>query len=216
MAPSLLHRVVTASLALCAVVPALALSACAPPESRGASTLRFALSTAPQVTASASAPAIRLGEVRVLSRRVNLQEPILLSAAGGNVTVTFALRQREGTTIVLNPMSLEQATVTPYTYSEHGKRATPPFVALEPSHVTLANGGSMSCWTDDPSGRVLAQAFGAGGAWLGSPIAVSAEGTDVVGAPQVIAVDSRHAVAVYIVSSEDGFQLVAASLQQVR
>lgn len=212
MARSLVHRRASASLALCAVVPALALSACAPPESRSASTLRFALSTTPEATATATAPAIRVGEVRVLSRRVNLQEPVLLSAVDGNVRVTFALRQREGATVALNPTSLEQAAVTPYTYSEHAKRATPPFLALEPSRVTLANGGSMSCWTDDHSGRVLAQAFGVGGTWLGSPIAVSAERVDVFGAPQVIAADSRHAVAVYFVSGEDGFELVAASL----
>lgn len=214
MARSFVRCLVTASVALCAVAPALALSACAAPESQGASTLRFALSTS--TSATATAPALRVRELRVLSRHVNLLQPILLGAADGNVTVTFALRQRNGATVALNPMSLERSTVAPYTYSEQAKRATPPFLAMDPARVLLASRGSVSCWTDSESGRLLAQAFGADGTWLGSPIAVSPEGMDVFGGPQVIAADGQHLVVAFFVSTEDGFELVAASLEQVR
>jgi hypothetical protein len=216
MPPSFVRRLVTASLALCAVAPSLFVAACAAPESQRASTLRFAVSTTTAATATAAAPPIRVGEVRVLSRHVNLQEPILLGAAEGNVTITFAHRQREGSTVALNPTSLEPNSVTAYTYSEHVKRARPPFLALDLSRVLLANGGSMSCWTDSESSRVLAQAFGADGTWVGSPIAVSPEGMDVFGAPQVVVADGRHVVAAFFASTEDGFELVAASLEQVR
>jgi hypothetical protein len=213
MSPSIVRRFVTAALVFCAVAPSLALLACAAPESSGASTLRFALST---TTANAAAPAIRPGEVRVLSRRVNLQQPILLGKVDGNVTVTFALRQREGATIALNPTSLEQTAVAAYTYSEYVKRATPPFLGVDPSRVILASGGSVSCWTDSESGRVLAQAFAADGTWIGSPIAVSPEGMEVFGAPLVLAVDTHRVVAAFFASTEDGFELVATSFEPVR
>lgn len=215
MAPSFLRRLITSSLAVCAVAPALLLSACASTESRGGSTLRFALSTTTQATAIAT-PAIRAGEVRVVSRRVNLQEPLRLGAANGNVTITFARRQYEGATVTLNATSLEQGAVTAYTFPEHARRATPAFFALDPSRVSLPNGGSVSCWTDNESGRVLAQAFDAEGRGLGAPIAASPEGMEVFGAPQVIAADGRHVVAAFFASTEDGFELVAASLEQVR
>ena len=218
MFTSLARHLVTASLALSAVAPALALSACAQPELQAGSTLRFALSTTSQSGASPSsvAPALHVGEVRVLSRHPNLQQPVFLGAAGANVTVTFAARQREGATVTLDGDTLETKRTAAFTYPAYSKRATPPFVATEPSRAVLASGGSVSCWTDDASGRVLAQAFGADGTWRGSPVPVSPEGMDVFGAPQIATADGRHVVATFFVNTDDGFELVAASLESVR
>ena len=216
MAASLVRLLLHTSLALCAVAPALALAGCAPPESPSVSTLHFAVSTAAPGATSSISPVLRSGTVRVLSRHVNLQEPVLLGTDGGSVTVTFARRERDGATLALHPESLEERSVTSYVYAAHAKRAAPPFLAAEPSRVRLANGGSMSCWTDEESGRVHAQAFSADATRIGSPLAVSPEGTNVFGSPQLVAADDRHAVVTIFVSTEDGFELVAASLEQVR
>ena len=129
--------------------------------------------------------------------------------------MTFATHERDGTTIAMSPASLEEREVTPFVYAAHARRDTPPFLAANPSRVRLANGGSVSCRTDEASGRVFAQAFGADGTWVGSPLAVSPEGMTVLGAPQLVAADG-HAVVAFFISTEDGFALVAASLVQVR
>jgi hypothetical protein len=216
MDASLLRSFLSTTIVLCAVAPALALAGCAPPESWSGSTLHFAVSTASEGSTSSISPALRVGTVRVLSRHVNLQEPVLLGTDGGSVTVTFARRERDGATLALHPASLEERSVTAYAYAAHATRAAPPFLAAEPSRVRLASGGSVSCWTDEESGRVHAQAFSADGGWVGSPLAVSPEGMNVFGAPQLVATDSHHAVVVFFVSTEDGFELVAASLEHVR
>lgn len=216
MTVSLLRRLLKTSLALCAVAPMLTLAGCAAGKSLPGSTLHFAVSTASERTTNSSSPALRVAVVRVLSRRVNLQEPLLLGTSGGSVTVTFARRERDGATLAMSPESLEERDVTPYAYASHAKGATPPFLAADPPRVRLANGGSVSCWTAEESGRVLAQAFSADGTWIGSPLAVSPEAMNVFGAPRLVAAGDHHAVVAFFVSTEDGFELVAASLEQVR
>jgi hypothetical protein len=216
MARSLAHRLATVSLTLCAVAPALALSACAPTEANGGSTLRFAVSAPSDAVTQPSAPAVRVGSARVLSRRVNLLQPLELGALGGNVTVTFAVRQLDGTTLSLDPESLAERGAIGHAYPPHAKHAAPPLSAPGAATVSLASGGAISCWTDDESGRVLAQVFRSDGTWIGSPVAVSPEGMDVFGAPRLVAAGGRRAVAAFFVSTEEGFRLVAVSLERVR
>jgi hypothetical protein len=147
---------------------------------------------------------------------VNLQEPIVLGAVDGSVTVTFAARQREGATFSLHPESLEERSAVAYVYPAHEKAATPPFLAPGRSRASLASGHVIACWTDDESGRVFAQAFRADGAELGSPMAVSPEGMHVFGPPHVVAGDGGHAVVAFFVCTEDGFEVVAESLERGR
>src|SRR4051812_9949855 len=108
---------------LVAALPLLALSACTPAAPTDGGSIRFAVSTTAADTAIS--PAVRVHDVRVLSRHVNLQEPVVVGLAGKEVTVTFALRQREGATFMMDAESLEPRTVLPFSYPEHARYVTP-------------------------------------------------------------------------------------------
>jgi hypothetical protein len=179
----------------------------------------FAVST---TASSASAPAIRVSQPRVLSHHVNLLEPVLLGTPAGadaaptDVTITFALRGHEGATFAVDAASLNVRTAKLYTYPPHAKRATPPVFTLAPSRVALEGGASISCWTDQETGRAFAQVRDANGSSRGEPVAVSSPGMTLFGEPQAVTSDGRHVVITFFASDEDGFALVAASLEPVR
>lgn len=214
MVTSLARRFLAKNLGLLALAPLLGLAACSQTSAAGSGDVRFAIST---TTASAAAvPAVRVNDVRVLSRQVNLQEPVVMGAAGKDVTVTFALRQREGATVNMDAKSLEARGSAPYSYPSGPRPTTPAFFGSEPSRVSLDDGSSLACWTDETAGRVLVQAFGADGSWRGSPVAVSPEGMEAFGAPRVATADGRHVVVTFFASDEERFQLVAASLEPAR
>ncbi len=216
MPTSFVRRSLTSCFALVALAPLVALSACSTgTASEGAANIRFAVSTTS--ADAAISPTVRVGEVRVLSRHVNLQEPVVMGVAGNDVTVTFALRQREGATFTMDPESLERKAVTPYAYPVHAKRATPPFAPGEqPDAARLESGGSLSCWTNEASRRVMVQAFDAKGGWRGAPVAVSPEEMDVFGAPHIATAEGHRFVVTFVVSDEERFQLVATSIESVR
>jgi hypothetical protein len=214
MVASYVCRLIAVGLGLLAAAPILGLVGCAQPTSEGVANVRFALST---TTAAATiAPTVRVTDVRVVNRHVNLREPVVMGTAGRDVTVTFALRQREGATVVLDHDSLEPRAVTPFTYPSRPRAAMPPVPSSDTSRVKLADGSSLTVWTDDASTRVLVQAFGPDGTWRGSPVVVSPENIDAFGAPQVTSADGRRAVVTFFASDGEGFQLVAASLESAR
>ena len=199
---------------LFAAAPLLALSACSPAASSEGNGIRFAVSTT--AADAAAVPTVRVREVRVLSNHVNLREPVLLSSDGDEVKVTFARRQREGETLTIGAASLEARAMVPYGFSAGSAGPSSTLEPGSPSRVVLDDGGSLSCWTDAASSRVLVQAFDAGGAWRGSPVAVSPDGMTVFGAPHVATPDGRHVVVTFFASDEERFHLVAASLERTR
>jgi hypothetical protein len=169
--------------------------------------LRFAMSTS-----DASPAPIRVGGLHVLDERVNLQEPIMMDVAGNDVTVTFAMRQRNGVTVAVDPMTLESRVANATTYPERVKSSSPPY--LSPATVTVALArGTMTIWSDEASGRVYAQTFDTSGAPRGEPLPVSPADMDVVGAPRAATADGKHVVVAFFASRLDGFQIVAASLE---
>ena len=91
MVTSNARRTFSSSFALLALAPLLALSACAEPgsTSAGGGNIRFAISTT--TAGAAIAPAVRVGDIRVLSKHVNLQEPVVMGASGGDMAMTADL-----------------------------------------------------------------------------------------------------------------------------
>jgi hypothetical protein len=112
--------------------------------------------------------------------------------------------------------SLAARAVVPYSYPVRPRGSAVPLVEAAPASVVLEGGGSLSCWTDAASSRVLVQVFDASGAWRGSPVAVSPDGMAVFGAPHVASPDGRHVVVAFFASDEERFQLVATSLERTR
>ena len=166
--------------------------------------LRFAMSTT-------DTSGIRLTGVRVLDERVNLQEPIMMSVAGRDVTVTFATRQRDGVTLAVDPSTVESRVASTMTYPERPKSQTPPYLSATATTVALAR-GTMKVWSEEATGRVYAQTLDVNGVARGEPLLVSAD-LDVVGAPRAATADGKHVVVAFFASRLDGFEIVAASLE---
>ncbi|MDB4936554.1 MAG: hypothetical protein JWP87_3526 [Labilithrix sp.] len=209
---------VRAALGVLVVAPLLALGGCAGVESSRGASVDFAVGSA-----SASAPAsIRVVRFRILTHRVNLQEPVILGTLAGpegtpgEVTITVALRGHEGVTFAVDPVSLDARTAKLYAYPPREAPTSAPAVAPAESRVSLEGGLSLACWTDQESGRVLAQVHDADGSARGAPVSVDVPGMAGFGAPRAMSSDGRHVVVTFFASDEVGFALVAASLEAVR
>ena len=165
------------------------------------------------LAAPSSAPSVRVVDLRVLHRTVNLMQPLAMEAAGNEVSVTFAMRQRQGIQLALDPVTLEARVAGPVTYPERPEGATPPYLDQKPVRVALAGGETMEVWTDTASGHVLAQSFDAQGVGRGEPVIVSLADESVLGAPRAVTSDGRRVIVTFFASRREGFELVAASLE---
>ena len=193
------------TITMLSLLPILALaSACAhldEPAKADAATQAVAGSTA------------RVGAVRVLSRRVNLREPLRVDVEGADVTVAFGVGPRAGVTMALDPRSLAPHHVAPYDHPSRAARAEPPYMPLVPVRVGLEGGGSVACWNDGEASRLMVQVYDESGASRGEPMAVSVPGLDVFGAPRAATVDGRHVVVAFFASDAEGFSLVATTME---
>jgi hypothetical protein len=210
MSTSFVRHIIGAGFGSFLCTSVLALSGCAHDANERATTVQFAVTSAS--ASAAMEPVVRLGEVRVLSKRVNLQERVVLDATGPDVLVTFATRQREGLAVAVDASSLELRRSEPFTFATHAKYEAPPFVAPLRAQVNLEGSGTLSCWTDEASSRVVAQAYDASGNPRGEPVAVSPAGTSVIGVPQAASADGRHVVVTFFAIADGTFELVAASV----
>jgi hypothetical protein len=150
--------------------------------------------------ASSPTPAARVGELRVLARRLNLRQPFFVGIDEGLVTVTFAERQRSGVVLALDPSSLATVSSRPFVYASP-PMTTPLAEAEASSSVLLADRRRLVCALND--GRVLLRIDGE---------AQLLPEMGVLGAPQVVSVDGKRVVVVFVVTGETGFELVALAL----
>jgi hypothetical protein len=178
---------------------ALGVSACSPAVVEG---------VAPEQPSSV-AQAPQRGESRVLSRQINLQEPIKVAAARGLVTVTFATRQLDGMTMGIDPASLAERTTKPFSYEAHPKYAALPYLAPEIARVVLADKTFVDFWNDEESG-IVAQQYNEGGSLRGGRIVVSPPNVHVLGVPRAATADGHRVVVAFITCGDDGFDLVAS------
>jgi hypothetical protein len=190
-------------LSLAAVGLALSTYACAPalPATAASPELRFAVTAPPASVAS----------TRVLAKRVNLREPVSVAVDGGAVLVRYASRGRTGAELRVDPRTLDVTHETPFTFDGEGPAKTPAYLRVAQAAPRVAGGGRLVVTTDDDAGQVLAHVVAADGAARGEPVAVSGE-RNVVGMPRAATADGRRVVVVYLASTEDGCELVAASV----
>jgi hypothetical protein len=157
------------------------------------------------------AEGIRAGAARVVGARVNPRVPVHLTAEGRSVAVRFAHPHAAGAIVRLEANSL--APVSP---EEPAETEHPTAPATGPVRIALRHGRFVVCWRrgDIESGyRLMAQAWTAGGSPLGDPVVISPPEADVLGAPELVAVDGEHAVAAFAAISGERFDLLAVSLE---
>jgi hypothetical protein len=157
------------------------------------------------------AAGVQAGEAHVVDAHVNPMVPARLTVEGGAIAVRFARPRAEDAIVHLNGQSL--APVSPETAMPAERPAMPASRAVR---AVLADGTFIVCWKsgDAEQGyRLMAQAWTAGGSPLGQPAAVSPPEMDVLGAPQVTAIDGGRAIATFATSDGNRAELVAVPLQ---
>jgi hypothetical protein len=140
-----------------------------------------------------------------------MREPLLLAALDGEVTITFAVHGRRGVTLTLAPDSYEARLTTPFVYGEAATGKPPPPGPTKVTRVALRH-GTLACWTEDETHRVLARLYGTEGNQLGPELLISGPTLDVVGPPQVATADGEHVLVVFFAAADGPFQLVATWL----
>ncbi|CAN5925667.1 hypothetical protein BH11MYX4_BH11MYX4_39650 [soil metagenome] len=167
----------------------------------------------PAISSPADGPTMRVGEARVLTSKVNLQEPIMVGVEGSDVTITVAAQGHRGWTFALDPEALAAHAVTPYDYEDHPRRPQLGCLVQDPDRLKLRDGRTLGVWTDEATSRVVAQIFDAEGLASGPEVTVSRPAADVIGAPRAVTSDGRHVVIAYFATADAGFDLVARSLE---
>ena len=153
---------------------------------------------------AASRGGIRVGAVRTVASQVNVAEPVVLAVEDGRINLTYARRGLEGASIALDPEALAPLASTPHTYPARAKGEPPANVATGRATVVLDSGRTMSVWIDEESGHVFAAIDGAP--------AVQVWGGDGIGAARAVTTDGQRVVVAFTTSTENGFDLVAMSL----
>ena len=144
--------------------------------------------------------------VRVLATRIDLRQPVFVMRADDAIEVTYAVRQRDGVTVRLDPRTLRQiGEPTPYLYPRCSARDVHAHLARDVAHVSLDGGDEITVFTSDEHGRAFARVAD------GPAIAVSPDGMQIVG-PARANTNGREVVAVFVAATDDGFALVATSL----
>ena len=157
--------------------------------------------------ALASARPIETRAVRVLATRVDLRQPIFVQQNGNSIDVTYAVRQRDGVTLHLDARSLQAIEEpTPYLYPRCSARDVSAHLARDVAHVSLESGDEVTVFTSDEHSRAFARA----GQGLALP--VSPDGMHVVGPARAVS-NGKRIVAVFIEATDEGFGLVATSLE---
>jgi hypothetical protein len=166
------------------------------------------------ITSSPSAgPTMRVHQTRILTSKVNLQEPVLLAAQGSDITVTAAMRGHRGWTFTMDPQVLAPTSVTPYDYEDHPQRPHPGCQEKDGTRLKLRDNRTVAFWTDESTNVVVAQIFDADGTAYGPESTASGPTGDVVGAPRAVTSDGQHVVIAYFTATDTGFELVATSLE---
>lgn len=176
--------------------------ACAPARAPGE--LGFAISNGAQAGA-------RVGEPRVVSSKVNMREPLVLTGLEGEVTMTFGVHGRRGVTLTLAPDSYQARLITPFVYGESATGKPPLHGLAEVTRVALRH-GTFACWTEDGTHRALARISGTDGSQVGPELVISGPALDVVGPPQAATADGEHVLVAFFAATDGPFQLVATWL----
>ncbi len=154
---------------------------------------------------------LRAGTPRVVDSQVNPLVPVRLTTEGGGLSVRFARARSGGAVAHLDGTSLASVGLES---GQPAERAAAP--STEPARVVFHDGRFIVCWKSGDAERgyrVMAQAWNGGGDSLGAPVAISPVDSDVLGAPQVVAIDADHAIATFAAVDGSRTQLLAVSLQ---
>jgi hypothetical protein len=183
---------------------------------------RDALGVAMAQGAQASAQgSLSAGAPRVVDSHVNPLVPVRLTAEDGGLAVRFArarsggaVAHLDGTSLAPSAPAAETTPAVGLASGQPAERAAAP--STEPARAVFDDGRFIVCWKSGDAERgyrVMAQAWSGGGESLGAPVAISPVDSDVLGAPQVVAMGADHAVATFAAVDGSRTQLLAVSLQ---
>jgi hypothetical protein len=160
-------------------------------------------------TAQGSADSLRAGSARVIGAHINPLASVQAVAEGGQISVRFMHPRTQGGQVDLDPESL--SPVSPE-QPVPAAAATAPIAG--PTRIALPGGRFIVCWKSGSTEwgyHLMAQLWTASGSPLGDPVVVSPD-AEVIGAPQLVAVDGERVVAIFSAGSEAGFKLLAVPL----
>jgi hypothetical protein len=161
--------------------------------------------------AMAQAEGLRAGEARVVDAHINPRVQVHVTAEGGAIAVRFAHPRAVGALVRLSAESLRPVSPEEQVEAEHP--TAPPMGAVR---LVLHDGRFVVCWRQgniESGYRMMARAWTAAGSPVGEPVPISPPEADVLGAPDLVAIDGEHAVAAFAATSGERFELLAVSLE---
>ncbi len=157
-------------------------------------------------------PALTVGSAHVLGERINPMLPVDLSASAGKVTVTFARKGLGGTTLALDPLSLQTEDSSDHLYPASTTRE---LTHTKVAHVALDDSRRLAFWTDGSpeAGYRVIGAVERDGEPRGAPVVLTSDSVDVIGSPSAVTTDGHHVVVTFFASTTDSFALLAVPVE---
>jgi hypothetical protein len=155
--------------------------------------------------ADSAGAGVHVEATRTVASRVNVAEPLFVGFEDDHALVTYAQRRLEGAALALDEGTLAPISQTAWTYPGRAKGGPAAHLGQTRATVALEGGRTLFLWTDGDTGHVLAEVDGS------YPVTIWAG--DAVGAPHAATRDGRHVVVAFATSTENGFDLVAMSLE---
>jgi len=153
---------------------------------------------------------VRVGRARVVSEPVRPLVPVRVEIEDGAVAIRFAHPSAGGAVAHIDPDSLAE------TMPEEKAASEPPAApSTRAVRAVFPGGRFIECYRSgslENGYRLMAQEWTGDGSRIGGPVPISPPEADVVASPQLVSVNDHRAVAIYVASTGEHFELRAVSL----
>jgi hypothetical protein len=143
---------------------------------------------------------MKIGPVRTIASSMNVGATHFVGFDDGRAVVTFAQSEHKAKAVTLDD-SLATVSESPRSFPKTDSQA---YLATARATVPLEGGRSFTAWTEESTGRVLAQ--------IDQLLPVVVYGGDVVGCPHAASADGKRVIVTFTATTEHGFDLMATSV----
>jgi len=154
---------------------------------------------------------VRVEQTQVVDTRVHPLVPVRTAVDDDGISIHHGRPRKEGVLARLRFDSLSPISPEARVASE---APSPP--STDRTRVAFEGGRFVECFlwgSRDEGFQLMAQEWTAYGSRMGSAVPISPPDADVIAVPQLVSIDGRHAIAAFVATSGERFELFAVSLE---
>jgi hypothetical protein len=154
---------------------------------------------------------VRVEQTRVVDTRVHPLVPVRTAVDDDGISIHYGRPHKEG---VIARLRLD--SLSPLSPEAHRASEAPSPPSTDRTRVAFEGGRFVECFlrgSREQGFQLMAQEWTAYGSRVGTAVPISPPDADVIAVPQLVSIDGRHAVAAFVATSGERFELLAVSLE---